>query len=464
MKVTLKSAYRLLFLLGIFFIPFNSYEGVKELGEFKKESAAIFFLLGFVLLSFDILKDKKLALPYKNKLFLYLVFFLIWCILCTILNFPDILDNYFKRTSGISRFVRQYFAIMLSCILFFMLYWYIIYKESLRGILSIVRKAFFFSFVFVSFYGLLEIAYNFFGISPAYYVLRLFDYFPFTEYDADINGRISSVTWEPPALATYLITVAGWMFSYIITGKNWKKYIPTILVIVLTYYSGSRTALVVVFVQLLVFLMVVLTRIQKIKFFIYSSTVIASLTLLVVVSNGDKIIRNVTQKIESLDFTGNLKTNISNKSRFGIQYANMKVFAANPIVGVGFGQQGFHSRNLYPRWATINNWEFEEIYSNKTNPMFAPGYNIYVRLLAETGIIGFSIFIVLIVNMIKGARGLIKEGSQENYIVGLIVLISVVGFSLNWLQMDTFRLYGFWLCLAILIKFQQTSSISSTNS
>ena len=60
-------------------------------------------------------------------------------------------------------------------------------------------------------------------------LLNIFDYFPFTEAKIDPRGnRISSVTFEAPALGTYLLSISGWMFSYIITSNSKWKYIPTI--------------------------------------------------------------------------------------------------------------------------------------------------------------------------------------------------------------------------------------------
>jgi O-antigen ligase len=246
------------------------------------------------------------------------------------------------------------------------------------------------------------------------------------------------------------------MFSYILTNKGMLKYIPTAVVLILTYFSGSRTALIVVVFQLLVFLSIVLSKQQRVRAIGYSIVTVLALTTLVFISNGDKIVRDVEKKIESLDFRGNLKTNISNKSRFGIQYANFVVFTQNPIVGVGFGQQGYFARNHYPSWAVRDNFEFKNLYLDKTNPMFPPGYNMYIRLLAETGIIGFLLFIYLLYIVVHFTKKRIKESTnQVDKTIGIILLISFSGFILNWLQLDTFRMYGFWLSLAILIKLSK---------
>ena len=81
---------------------------------------------------------------------------------------------------------------------------------------------------------------------------------------------------------------------------------------------------------------------------------------------GQKIVRRpIEDKIETLNFKKNLGKSISNRSRFGIQYTSLLIFAENPFFGVGFGQQGFHAKDKYPEWVTKNNYEFDLFYLNE---------------------------------------------------------------------------------------------------
>ena len=149
------------------------------------------------------------------------------------------------------------------------------------------------------------------------------------------------------------------MFSYIITSSGVKKYLPTLLVFALTFFSGSRTALVVVLFQFIVFVAIVFTISKRLRNIINGFFIVAiSFVLLLFIFNGKKITEAVETKIESLNFKENLKTNISNKSRLGIQYTSLLIFLEHPIIGVGFGQQAYHAKDKYPKWATskkINN-------------------------------------------------------------------------------------------------------------
>ena len=169
--------------------------------------------------------------------------------------------------------------------------------------------------------------------------------------------------------------------------------------------------------------------------------------------NSKRIIKGFKDKIETIDFKSNLTKNVSNQSRLGIQYASLQVFKENPLFGVGFGQQTFHNRFHYPSWATLNNYEFRLFYKNEMISNFPPGYNIYVRILTETGLIGFLIFLSLIILIFFLCLNIIKSKSDEKNVLGTVLLVSFIGFFINWLQIDSFRIYGIWICFAILILF-----------
>ncbi|MES2487344.1 MAG: O-antigen ligase family protein [Bacteroidota bacterium] len=445
--MTLKKIYTWLFFIGLFFIPFNDFKGLSFMGEYKDESAAFFLLPAFLVL----LASGKVNVPVKSPYFKLLLVFLAWCIVATLINFPTVLQNYFKQTSGISRFVRQYISLLISTFIFFLVYWNVIIAMTTKEILLKIRKVLLCSLVFASVYGFFETLVVVFHINAARHLLSIFDYFPFLDVIYHAN-RISSIAFEPPFLAIYLITVAGWMFSYVLTESSRLKFIPMVLVIILTYFSGSRTALLVIFIQLAIFFSILYRSKKYRQYIIYISMFAAVGIIAVLAINAEKIIYSVEKKLESLNFSGNLKTDVSNKSRFGMQYASLQVFKENPVTGVGFGQQSYHSRFHYPLWATRDNYEFVIFYRNQAEKSFPPGYNIYTRLLAETGFIGTGLFIAFAGLLWLRARQLLKTATGDKKILALILLISFTGFCINWLQVDTFRIYGFWICAAILIK------------
>jgi len=252
------------------------------------------------------------------------------------------------------------------------------------------------------------------------------------------------------------------MFSYILTSKRKLKYLPALFVFILTFFSGSRTALVVILLQFLVFIWIAFFSSKKFNKIIQKFLVLSfTLLLLVFIFKGEKIVDVIEDKIETLNFKKNLEKSISNRSRFGIQYTSLLIFAENPFFGVGFGQQGFHAKDKYPEWVTKNNYEFDLFYLNENDTSFPPGFNIYTRLLAETGIVGMLIFLVLLFITFYQCQKLIKIKEGFDKVVPIVLLISFIGFSVNWLQFDSFRVYGFWICFALLIQQTQKKSIEN---
>lgn len=433
-----------LILAGIFFMPFNSWEGIPFLGEYYRDSCVLFFLLAF----FIILFKKKIKLPFHSPIFYSLIIFLVWAALTTFINFETVLQNSFKQTSGVVRFLRQYFSLVLAAFVLPITFYNSFLKINSKRLIYSIRKVIYYSFVIVIIYSIIEILivkFNMINLKKP--LLNIFDYFPFVEAKTDLRlKRISSVTFEPPALGTYLITIFSWMCSYIITSKSYFKFLPALLVIGLAFVSGSRAAFFIIIIQAIVFVFAISQSYQYNKTFskiVLTSLIAISVGLLVY---APKIINYVDNEIQSFKLNDE-DHSLSNKSRFGIQYAMYQVFLDNPVIGTGYGQQAFDARSKYPSWAKRNNWEFRLKYLNQNSKRFPPGYNLYLRLAAETGALGLLGFLLVILYIMIWCYNNLKM--QKN-LLAIIVFVSMAGFMLNWLKMDTFRIYGFWICLALI--------------
>lgn len=445
-----KSLPFLLVALGLFFIPFNSYVGISFLGEFSKESCFIFFMLAFFVQVYEIILKKTVRIPHKHPLFLMLMGIMTWFLLTYFLNIIDIQNYFIKQTSGNKRFIKQYGALVISAILLFLTYYNAFCKFTPLIVFKAIRKVLLYAFVVVSIYTVIEIFIIYFKLRFLTPVLYLFDYFPFTEAWVDTRlNRVSSVTFEPPAFATYLTTVAGWMFSYIITHKGFKAFIPTLLVILFSVFSGSRAGLVIIIIQLFCFLLYFIKRRHYHQTLIKFALLLFFISIPILIYQGKNLSNYLFEKLTSFNLKDDTHST-SNKSRFGIIYTSGIIFSQNPIKGVGFGQQAYEARDLYPNWATKNNWEFKLKYKNDNIKSFPPGYNIYARILAETGLLGFFLFMLFLFICCYICYKKMKIDSTHAWFY-VLLFVSFVGFALNWLKSDTFRIFGFWICLALLV-------------
>lgn len=445
------------FISGIFLLPFTNFDGVNFLREYAREAAIYFWILcGGILLVEVFLQKRKVYFPYNSTLVLLFFLFVVWCCFTYLFNFYSIQTNYFKGRSGTSRFVSQVISLLLPSVFLVYCFWNIIRTWTIRQLLIYLRRIIFYSFLFVFVYGFVEFVAIQANSEFLKKLLLSLNFLPFVNKEAFYVQRISSVSFEVPSLGNYLIFVAGWLFSYVLTMKRkGLSLIPTVLLLILTVISGARAAMVIVLLQFVLFLIGLFSvkRYRKVRYHIIQIGLVGSLLIAVLI--GGKIAKKMNGQ---LDFFS-VENNISNQTRYGMQYASLKVFADHPITGVGFGQNAFHKQKYYPDWAVTNNYEFEEWYLNEHIPQFPPDFNIYTRLLAETGIVGFLLFLSFLVLCLKRTYQCMEKGKQEEKVLGLILFISFVGFAVNWLQIDYIRQLGFWLCFALLLKLMFNKTI-----
>lgn len=446
-----KSISLLLLLLGVFFIPFNSFEGFSLLGEYARDSCVLFFLLSSVF----VFLTGKINVPFNNSIFKLLILLLIWVVLSVVFNSYDLTNYYFKNTSGVSRFIRQFISLLIISIVLFITFYNVIGKFELNEVFFKIRKVFLYSLIIVVIYGTIELLIIKFKMDGLRDTLFLFDYFPFTSVSIDKwTSRISSVTFEPPALATYLLSISGWMFSYILTEKGYKRFFPGLFVILFSFLSESRAVFFIIIVQAFVFGLYLIRNRKFNKLFVKIFLVSVFTGAAVLVFFMRPTVDYVYDELTSFNIDDDVHST-SNKTRFGIQTAMFEVFLENPIIGTGYGLQAFESKDKYPKWATEDNWEFRLKHLNEDHAPFPPGFNLYLRILAETGIIGFAILIIFITSILLWCYNKTFKRQDKYTIIALVVTISMVGFVFNWLKSDTFRVYGFWLCLAIIMVIKK---------
>ena len=448
-SITIKNLIIPALLLGIFFIPFNSWSGIGFLGEYYRDSCFLFFSFAFVLVLFK----RRINIPVKNLIFQFLILFILWSILATLFNAHNIADYYFKQTSGLSRFINQFGSLIIASIIIPLTFYNGFKWININKTFRLIRRVVLASLIIVLIYSIIEILIvKFDMVNLKKPILNLFDYFPFTEAKTDMRlRRISSVTFEPPALGTYLLSIAGWMFSYIFTEKKNFKYLPIVIVLFLGFMSGSRAAFFAIIIQFIIASIIFLKNKNLTRNLYRVIIVFSTVSILTITYFSEPIYNYIKKEINSFKLDDSTHS-LSNKSRFGIQQAMFYVFLENPISGTGYGLQAFESRKKYPTWAKKNNWEFRLKYLNQNDKRFPPGYNMYLRILSETGLVGFLFFGLMLLQIFLWCFNNLKS---ENSTIAFIILISMIGFSLNWLKMDSFRIYFFWLCLALIWVVEQ---------
>lgn len=131
--------------------------------------------------------------------------------------------------------------------------------------------------------------------------------------------------------------------------------------------------------------------------------------------------------------------------RLAYALAALEAFQASPFLGVGLGGSGFWIYPNMPNWVLFNAPEIAEQMS-PASTLFPNPKNLYARLLAETGLVGFALFASFYLAMLANVLELLKKRPWLGA-AGLFALTAIViqGFS-----QDSFAMPELWLNLGIL--------------
>lgn len=123
------------------------------------------------------------------------------------------------------------------------------------------------------------------------------------------------------------------------------------------------------------------------------------------------------------------------------------IFNDYPIAGVGVGFSGYYFPQYLPDYA----WQLPEV--NKLTGWSSGLLNIknlWTRLLAETGIIGFSIFVVFLVSIAVTAVDLSKRKHRLGQTIGWMGIFMLITFILEEFSVDSFALPYYWFTLGLV--------------
>lgn len=130
-----------------------------------------------------------------------------------------------------------------------------------------------------------------------------------------------------------------------------------------------------------------------------------------------------------------------------------RVFSAYPIVGVGPGNMGFFFERFLPPYG-FQLTEMQNVLQ-LAEFGFPNPKNLWVRLLAEGGLIGFSSYFVWYLLIAIGAFAVWRETRGYIQVIGLASLIGALTFFVEGFSIDTYALPQGWIIFGLL-----TASIS----
>ena len=283
------------------------------------------------------------------------------------------------------------------------------------------------------------------------------------------TNRISGMAYEPAWLAGQIATVyLPWLFASLLTGIRltrfkWLEIVLlgfALLLLLATYSRGGLLAAVLALV--LTFLIAGRRELAAAwKWFISGFRHIGGLILrigILVVALGilagtvfflgqkGYISRLFNTRADSItEFV------IANSAgaRAAYMYGALGAYEESPITGVGLGASGFYIYDHMPDWAMTTVPDIARQFS-PGNRLYPNPKSMYVRLLAETGLIGFFIFFAFLFSVL--ADSLLALRSEKLYLryLGIAGLFSWLAILFYNVTQDSFATPNIWINLGIL--------------
>lgn len=244
-----------------------------------------------------------------------------------------------------------------------------------------------------------------------------------TEISGMSLTRLDSLFWGPVGTANLLII----QYYLISTLKIRCKGILKTAIVIFLILTGSRAAWLG-FYLLFIFNVLIEKKYRVAKFAISIFTIAVFISLL-------PSLRERSMELFSI-------SEASSRNHFVYWGAALEMFKNNPLLGVGAGCFPLHVA------------ESEYFIVFRVYAVSGDAHNIFLKVLAENGIIGLLFFVAFLVVLLKP---MIKYVTKEHCIFKNIMLAFLGTFFMN-MTMNAFVMEPFWILLALLVgvyKFEK---------
>ncbi len=296
------------------------------------------------------------------------------------------------------------------------------------------------------------------------------------------NKRISGLSLEPSWLAAQIaVLYLPWVVGALLTGYViFKRRVVTFLLLVgllaLALLTYSRSGLAIIaFAGTLTALMTTRVWMPRIREWFFSpfrkSTdirpksalqvalrlaalllILAGLASVGIALSGNDYFA-ILWKSESTDFIDYF-VDIYAGPRLAYALGGWNIFIQHPWLGVGLGGAGLYLHAAMPAWAHFNISEVAKIFSSDYF-----GYpntkNLFIRLLAETGVAGFWAFLSFYLLMLGRVLKSLKSHHKGTLFVGAAGIFSFAAILASGFSLDTFAMPMIWIPFGIMLGLEE---------
>ncbi len=284
------------------------------------------------------------------------------------------------------------------------------------------------------------------------------------------TNRISGMAYEPSWLAGEISTVyLPWLFAWLLTGQRVTrfKWLEPLLIAcagVLLLATFSRGGLLTVAATSVLTLLLVgrkqlgdawrwfvsgFRRGRELiwRLGIVVLVVIAVAGALLFLSQKGYITRLWSSRATTVqDFL------IQNSagSRAAYIVGALGAYQEHPWIGVGLGASGFYIYSHLPDWALTTVPDIARQLS-PDNVLYPNPKNLYVRLLAETGLVGFFLFLAFQFSLLGDALLAFREGTPMKRYLGIAAVFTWLALVFYNMTQDSLAIPNLWINLGMLV-------------
>lgn len=419
---------------------FNDLYPLLPAGELSSDGFIYVFPL---LLLYLMRRPGEITAPVSLSLLILALAFVL--LLGVVVNYGAISSAYFKGRSGIGRIATQGLAVGFG-----LLVTLAFYNLTLRGFLPVISRACRVAILIMAGVGMLEFA-SWYGIPLLSQIHTALNHVIHAgSADAGIYAHRLRMTAFEVSWAGVMLTFFFPFAIMDLPARGWRLPGYVALVLVLAVMAQSRTALMIIGFQT-VLLLAMLSR-RRLDLVVHGLAVgsLGVLLLLLAPAVQDKAADTLGNMVKygslSAPEAAPGDENFSNVTRLAAIRAGVSMFREAPLLGLGLGQYGFN----YPghlRAEDFRSWEVRK-YVTDADPDWPPTYSMHVRLLSETGLLGYIIWLGMIVPR------LIRSTLNADVVTDLgrahlAVAMTLAGWLLLGTSIDSFRFFGGWIAVGV---------------
>ena len=287
-----------------------------------------------------------------------------------------------------------------------------------------------------------------------------------------LTRRISGPAYEPNWFASQLLLVfLPWLLASALTGRSafrwrWRWVsVETVLTVwtfgvLLFTYSRAGLATAAGLVALAVFLRPAKRFPWKWRFAALGGMVALFVAALFLLGQTNPYFARIWTAfglpLENYVFV------LGMQGRFSYWQAAYEVYRHHPIFGVGLGNFVFYfAHTVQPRPLGLDHELLKALLPGSGYGLVTPK-NLYVRLLAETGLVGFVTFFVFWQGVFRDGVRLFGRDGQEGMFWGLGTVLGFAALLLFALSFGSFAVADMWVFLGLVTAAALTATPQET--